>query len=68
MGTFPTPLPPTSQHIAMISMILTMAYQSYESCDPWVMPSSLEFHELGGIMPLSPAEASYDAIQSASPS
>jgi hypothetical protein len=42
MGTFPTPLPPTSQHISMINMISTMAYQSYESSDPWVVPSPLE--------------------------
>ena len=34
MGTFPTPLPSTSQHISMINMISTMAYQSYESYDP----------------------------------
>jgi len=41
MGTFPTPLPPTSQHITMISMISTMAHQSHESSDPWIMPSPL---------------------------
>jgi hypothetical protein len=64
MGTFPTPLPPTSQHISMINMISTMAYQSYESSDPWVVPSPLEFDALGDTMPLSPAEASYNAIQS----
>ena len=32
------------------------------------MPSPLEFDALGEIMPLSSAEAEYDAIQSASPS
>jgi hypothetical protein len=68
MGTFPTPLPPTSQHISTINMISTMAYQSYESSDPWIVPSPLEFDALGDTMPLSPAEASYDAIQSTSPS
>ena len=68
MGTFPTPLPPTSQHIATINMISTMAYQSYESYDPWIVPSPLEFDSLGDTMPLSPAEATYVAIQFASPS
>jgi hypothetical protein len=62
MGTFPTPHPPTSQHISMINMISTMSYQSYESSDPWVVPSPLEFDALGDTMPLSPVEASYDAI------
>jgi hypothetical protein len=68
MGTFPTPLPPTTHHIATINMISTMVYQSLESSDPWVVPSPLEFDALGDTMPLSPAETSYVAIQSASPS
>jgi hypothetical protein len=68
MGTFPTPLPPTTQHIATINMISTMAYQSLESFDPWLVPSPLEFDALGDAMPLSPVEASYDAIQYSSPS
>jgi hypothetical protein len=67
MGTFPAPLPPTSQHISMINMILTMEYQSYESSDPWVVPSPLEFNALGDTLLLSLVEASYDAIQSTSP-
>jgi hypothetical protein len=68
MGTFPAPLPPTMQRIAMINMTSTMAHQSYESSYPWIMPSPLEFDALGDTMPLSPAEAEYDAIQSTSPS
>jgi hypothetical protein len=68
MGTFPTPLPPTMQHITMVNMILTMVHQSLESSDPWIVPSPLEFDSLGDTMPLSPAEVEYDAIQSASPS
>jgi hypothetical protein len=68
MGTFPTPLPPTLNHIAMINMISTMAHQSYESYDPWIVPSPLEFDALGDTMPLSPTEAEYETIQSASPS
>jgi hypothetical protein len=68
MGTFPTPLPPTTHHIATINMILTMVYKLLESSDPWVVPSSLEFDALGDTMPLNPTETSYVAIQSASPS
>jgi hypothetical protein len=68
MGTFPTPLPPTTHHIATINMISTMAYQSLESSDPWIVPSPMEFNVLSDTMPLSPAEAAYVAIQSTSPS
>jgi hypothetical protein len=39
MGTFPTPLPPTTQHISTINMISTMAYHPLESFDPWLVPS-----------------------------
>jgi hypothetical protein len=49
-------------------MILTMAYQSLESSDPWILPSPLEFDALGDTMPLSPAETSYVTFQSISPS
>jgi hypothetical protein len=68
MGTFPTPLPPTTHHISTIDMILTTDYQSLESSDPWIVPSPLEFDALGDTVPLSPAETSYISIQSASPS
>jgi hypothetical protein len=68
MGTFPTPLPLTTHRIATVDMILTMAYQSLESSDPWIVPSPLEFDALGDTMPLSPVETSYVSIQSASPS
>jgi hypothetical protein len=68
MGTFPTPLPPTAHHISAVNMISTLPYQSLESSDPWIVPSPLEFDVLGDTMPLSPAEAAYVAIQSASPS
>ena len=67
MGTFPTPLPLTTHHIATINMILTTTYQSLESFDPWIVPSPLEFDALGDTMPLSTAETSYVSIQSASP-
>jgi hypothetical protein len=68
MGTFPTPLPPTTHHIYTVDMISTMTYQSLESSNPWILPSPLEFDALGDTMPLSPTETSYVAIQSASPS
>jgi hypothetical protein len=68
MGTFPTPHPSIAHHISVINMISTLPYQSLESSDPWVVPSPLEFDVLGDTMPLSPAEAAYIAIQSASPS
>jgi hypothetical protein len=68
MGTFSTPLPPTTHHIAIVNMISTMAYQSLESSDPWIVPSPMEFDVLGDTMPLSPIEAAYMAIQFASPS
>jgi hypothetical protein len=68
MGTFLTPLPPTTQHITMINMISTMVHQSFESSDPWIIPSPLEFDTLGDTMPLSPTKANYDAIHFASSS
>jgi len=61
-------IPLTSQHIAVINMISTMVHQSYESSDPWILPSPLEFDALGDTMPLIPIETECDAIQSASPS
>jgi hypothetical protein len=68
MGTFPTPLPPAAHNISVVNMISTLPYQSLESSNPWIVPSPLEFDVLGDTMPLSPAEAAYIAIQSASPS
>jgi hypothetical protein len=68
MGTFPTPLPPTTHHISTIDMISTAAYQSLESSDPWIVPSPLEFDALGDTVSLSLVETSYVYIQSTSPS
>jgi hypothetical protein len=68
MGTFPTPLPPTTHHIATIDMISIVAYQYLESSDPWIVSCSLEFDALGDTVPLSPAKTSYISIQSTSPS
>jgi hypothetical protein len=67
MGTFPTPPPSTTHHIATIDMISTVAYQSLESYDPWIVPCPLEFDALGDTVPLNPAEISYVSIQSSSP-
>jgi hypothetical protein len=68
MGTFPTPLPPTTHHIATVDMISTAAYQYLESSDPQIVPYPLEFDALSDIVPLSPVETSYISTQSASPS
>jgi hypothetical protein len=68
MGTFPTPLPLNTHHIATVDMISTAAYQSLESSNPCILPSPLEFDALGDTMPLSPAKTPYVSIQSASPS
>jgi hypothetical protein len=68
MGTFPTPLPSTTHHIATVNMISTMTSHSLESSDPLIVPIPLEFNALGDTMSLSPIEASYTSIQSASPS
>jgi hypothetical protein len=67
MGTFPTPLPLTTHHIATVDMISTVAYQSLESSDPWIVSCPLEFDALSDTVPLSPAETSYVSTQSASP-
>jgi hypothetical protein len=68
MGTFPTPLPLNTHHISTVNMISTVAYQSLQSSNPWIVPSPLEFDALGDTVPLSPAETSYISIQSTSPS
>jgi hypothetical protein len=68
MGTFPTPLPPTTHHIATVDMISTAAYQSLESSDPWIVPCPLEFDALSDTMTLSPSKTSYISTQSTSPS
>jgi hypothetical protein len=68
MGSFPTPLPPTTHHISTIDMISTVAYESLESSDSWIVPCPLEFDALSDTVPLSPYETSYVSIPFASPS
>jgi hypothetical protein len=68
MGTFPTPLPLTTHHIAIVDIISTAPYQSLESYDPWIVPIPLEFNALGDTVSLSSAKTSYVSIRSTSPS
>ena len=68
MGTFPTPLPPTTHDISTVDMISTATYQYLESSDPWIVPRPLEFDALGDTMPFGLAKPSYVSIQSDSPS
>jgi hypothetical protein len=56
MGTFPAPLPPTTQHIATINTISTMAYRCLASYDPWIVPIPFEFNAVGDALPLSLAK------------
>jgi hypothetical protein len=67
MGTFPTPLPPTTHHFSTVDMIIIVAYQSLESSNPWIVPCPLEFDALGDTVPLSPAKPLYVSIESAPP-
>jgi hypothetical protein len=68
MGTFPTPLPLTTHHIATVNMISTANYKSSKSSDSWIIPRSLEFDALGDIVPLVPTKTSYVSTPFASPS
>jgi hypothetical protein len=59
MGVFPLSTPDIPK-IAPVNMIFFVG-----SYDPWVLPCPLEIDSFGDIMPLSPTELSYSAIQSA---
>ena len=66
MGTFSiTPLDPPQQN-TMIHMISSLAPQSHNTYNPWVVPHSSVISSLGESMPLSPIEDAYNAIQSTS--
>jgi hypothetical protein len=67
MGTFPTPLLPTTHHISTVDMISTATYQSSKSSDSWIVPCPLEFDALGDTVPLIPIEKSYVSTQSLLP-
>ena len=48
-------------------MIYSTVQQSYDSIDPWVVPNLSDIEFLGDTMSFNPAEATYNAIQSANP-
>ena len=59
MGAFPSPAP----NVATVNMISSVAHQSQDHFDPWVMPEPSTIESLGDAMPLSFAEEQYAAIQ-----
>jgi hypothetical protein len=69
MENFPIPPPPTipSPLVASINMISTMPHELLVSIDPWVVPDPGDHVRFGDVMPLSPVESAYQAIQSANP-
>jgi hypothetical protein len=68
MGTFPIPPPPDIPRpsVASINMISTMPRELPVSVDPWIVPDPGDHVRFGDVMPLSPVESAYQAIQSAS--
>jgi hypothetical protein len=69
MGTFPIPSPPTipSPLVASINMISTVPRELPVSADPWIVPDPGDHVHFGDVMPLSPVESAYQAIQSTNP-
>jgi hypothetical protein len=69
MGTFPIPPPSNipSPSVASINMISTVPRELPVSADPWIVPDPGDHVRFGDIMPLSPVESAYQAIQSANP-
>jgi hypothetical protein len=68
MGTFPIPPPPDIPRpsVASISMISTVPRELPVSVDPWIILDHRDHVCFGDVMPLSPVESAYQAIQSAS--
>jgi hypothetical protein len=68
MGTFPIPPPPNIPRplVASINMISTVPHELPVSADPWIVPDPGDHVRFGNVMPLSPVESAYQAIQSAS--
>jgi hypothetical protein len=66
MGTFPKPPPPNipSPYVASINMISTVPHEIPSSADPWIVPDPRDHVRFGDVMPLSPIESDYQAIQS----
>jgi hypothetical protein len=69
MGTFPIPPPPDLPRpfIASINMISSVPRELPVSADPWIVPDPGDHVRFGNVMPLSPVESAYQAIQSATP-
>jgi hypothetical protein len=67
MGTFPIPPPPNISNlsVASIHMISTVPRELPVSADPWIVPAPGDHVRFGNVMPLSPIESDYQAIQSA---
>jgi hypothetical protein len=66
MGTFPIPPPPDipCPSVASINMISTVPHELPVSADPWIVPDLGDHVHFGDVMPLSPVESAYQAIQS----
>jgi hypothetical protein len=69
MGTFLIPPPPDlpCPFISSINMISTIPHELPVSVDPWIVPDPRDHARFGNVMPLSPVESAYQAIQSATP-
>jgi len=63
LGTFSFPPPNVSPSIATIHMISS---NTIMFDDPWIVPSDSELDSIDGMMPLSPFEIAYQAVQSLS--
>jgi hypothetical protein len=69
MGTFPIPPPPniSNMSVASIHMISMVPHELPVSIDPWIVPAPGDHVRFGNVMPLSPIESDYQAIQLATP-
>jgi hypothetical protein len=69
MGTFPIPPPDVPRpSVASINMISTIPHELPVSFDPWIVPDPGYHTRFNDVMPLSPVESAYQAIQLATPS
>jgi hypothetical protein len=65
MGTFPIPPPNVPcPSVASINMISTVPHELPVSSDPWIVPDQGDHTRFSDVMPLSPVESAYHAIQS----
>jgi hypothetical protein len=69
MGTFPIPPPDVPRLcVASINMLSTIPHELPVSFNPWIVPDPGDHTRFDDIMPLSPVESTYHAIQSTTPS